>query len=133
MTQWFLQKCEHLPLRKKGQVGLEAIIAVAFSLAILLIVLLHTGQQKLDIKAIDNLDKEKNECNKISAFISLMNASESSDTIFIESELGATITNNVVLAGNHYCTFIGQVADTILVSGKIKIYESNGAVKLENV
>ena len=56
----------------KGQIEIEAIFAIVFSLVILTLVLVYVDQQAQEIKNIEKLDKKKNECSKISSFISLI-------------------------------------------------------------
>jgi len=118
---------------KKGDINIETIFAVIFALGVLLLVLSQTTQHKDEIKILEQITKEKNQCNVMAGLISLMNSNESNDTIEINVEFSSTISGSTITIQNQWCTFSGDAQAIVLSSGKIKLSEENGAVKLENV
>lgn len=117
---------------EKAQVEIETILAIVFSLIILIAVIAHTIQQQKDVTSLAVLSKEKNQCILLSTIISLTNTNAASENVVVSTELDTTITQNNVFVGNTYCSFSGNAQDTVLSKGKVRVFESEGVVMLEN-
>ncbi|MBI2597937.1 MAG: hypothetical protein HYW50_01945 [Candidatus Diapherotrites archaeon] len=118
---------------QSGQIDVEAVLAIIFSLAILLIVLAYTNTQTDELKRLESLEDEKIICNKISAIISLANSNDTNERAEFFLEKNATITGNTITVGNHYCYFLGSAQNAALSAGKIMAKESSGVAVLENI
>ncbi len=118
--------------RQKGQTDIEAVIAAIFAFGLLLVVLLYNSGQNDELRAMETLDLQKNQCAQISSIISLMQSNKTTDSIEITLPFDTAISGNTILIGNYYCYFTGYAQNANISDGKIKIFESNGVILLEN-
>lgn len=117
----------------KGQVSLEAVIAVTLLMLTLIVVLSQDVGRKEQLDFFSTTEIQKNNCNRILSSITLVDATGNNSRIELEIGFDAKVIGNFIEFENYLCEYHGQLTDSSLVKGNIRIEKINEVITIENI
>jgi len=117
---------------RKGQVSLEAIIAMIILVLTLLVVVTQNNLRLEQNEFLQNTGLQKGECTRLQAAITLIQSNKENSQIELEIKSDANINGNFVNFEYYFCEFIGTHSYTELSKGNIRISQINEVLVFEN-
>ena len=127
---------------KKSQVSIELLFAIGFVIFVFIILLAFTMERRYEVRKTEVTLKEKEECYKLSNFISgvytLGTGAEVIINLKYDAEIDAEEGSIFVGEGRFFCTFpINSVTNSIgtnfnLSEGIVTLNNTDGTVVIQN-
>jgi len=129
----FLFRFFQIPLELfvlRGQVSLEALIAIAFMLGFVILVSFFVLQKNSDLAFLEARSLEGDSCRTLSSAIFFAYSSpSSSQAVFLAKD--ANVLRNSIVFSSHSCSFVGIAEEKALRAGKVVVLGKAGGVVFE--
>ncbi|MBI4210080.1 MAG: hypothetical protein HY544_01055 [Candidatus Diapherotrites archaeon] len=115
----------------RGQISLEAVVAMALLLVVLAIVYIGVHGWDVEAGAVSDIEAQKADCASLHgamAFVRDQPNAYIEVAISSDANLGASI---IAMSG-YYCYFYGPDVNARLVAGKVRVVNENGVVTVGN-
>lgn len=117
---------------RKGQVSLEAIIAIIILVLTLLVVVTQNNLRLEQNAFLEKSELQRGECTRLQSAVNLIQSNKENSQIELELKSDVNINTNFMNFQYYHCEFTGSHSFTQLTKGNIRISQINEVLVFEN-
>ncbi|GEM_PF-2907650 len=119
-------------MKARGQVEVEAIIAIILIMVFFVAVSLLSLYRKGEVDFLSRQASALDDCYKVATTASYFSASQGRDEIFLQVSHDMNIGGQTIYVDGFFCSFYADVETATLLRGTVRVFEEDNVVRFEN-